>query len=478
MQPTPLHLNCTGCKIGPSPQSGRGVYAARFIPKHSLVEVSPVLFFTKEEYEIHGKYTVLDHYTFKWTDGRMALAFGLGSLFNHSDTPNTSYTLDTTTDSIRYTAIRDIEPEEELCIYYGHRLWFNSNVSHPVSNAAPSSENTNIWEELSAMGSIVDDDSPYLNGDASEAISDDDLPFTRYKLSADEEDPDSVQTVHAWVVDIEDPRQIAMMLKWIKQNNLDSPEMGHLKRIRKQANTTTLLLTTSPTAPSLPENIASKPYLLPVPSSSALTIPSLSLKSALWPTVYTPRRKGEQEAWSRGKARWAWEAMRMAVDAAVRAKTDEEVPIGACVPTPYKPVDETVVPITFTAHDTRNSAKHPLRHAVANILRQIADYRSLQSTQAKIPSEDGFQNGSNYLLTSLTVFITHEPCVMCSMALLHSRVKDVVFLFPMSETGGCGGLTCLPSLKGVNHRFGICTWKAPDSIPHACNIRINTTIDV
>lgn len=25
-----------------------------------------------------GKHTILDHYTFKWTDGRMALALGLG----------------------------------------------------------------------------------------------------------------------------------------------------------------------------------------------------------------------------------------------------------------------------------------------------------------------------------------------------------------------------------------------------------------
>jgi len=52
--------------------------ASRYIPKKTIVEISPVLFFTKQEYEEHGKHTVLDHYTFNWKDGRMALALGLG----------------------------------------------------------------------------------------------------------------------------------------------------------------------------------------------------------------------------------------------------------------------------------------------------------------------------------------------------------------------------------------------------------------
>lgn len=48
---------------------------------------------------------------------------------------------------------------------------------------------------------------------------------------------------------------------------------------------------------------------------------------------------------------------------------------------------------------------------------------------------------------------------MCSMALLHSRVKEVFYLVPMPKTGGCGSVACLPALKGVNHRYNIGRWK-------------------
>jgi len=49
---------------------------------------------------------------------------------------------------------------------------------------------------------------------------------------------------------------------------------------------------------------------------------------------------------------------------------------------------------------------------------------------------------------------------MCSMALLHSRVKEVFYIVPMPQTGGCGGSACLPALKGVNHRYSIAQWRS------------------
>jgi len=150
------------------------------------------------------------------------------------------------------------------------------------------------------------------------------------------------------------------------------------------------------------------------------------------------------------------------------------------VPPPFDFVGsaDTNPPAHFVAHDLRRSTAHPLRHAVLNVIRQVGESRILSAlggtldhatgsearSQAPGPiptyrAEDSLRNGQNYLLTSLSLFTTHEPCIMCSMALLHSRVKEIFYIFPMALTGGCGGSVCVPRLPSVNHRFMIGRWK-------------------
>ncbi|PVG04915.1 protein methyltransferase [Serendipita vermifera] len=145
------HLNIHGLKIYSTKEKGRGVYASRCIPRGTTIEISPVLFFSEEEYSDHGRYTILDHYTFIWGDGRMALPLGLGSLFNHSSSPNVTYTKRKSEDCIEYSTSKDVLPGEELVIFYGHKLWFQ-DASTPTATAEEAfTQEENVWNAMAAI---------------------------------------------------------------------------------------------------------------------------------------------------------------------------------------------------------------------------------------------------------------------------------------------------------------------------------------
>lgn len=121
--------------------------------------------------------------------------------------------------------------------------------------------------------------------------------------------------------------------RWLKQTGLEDPSLGHLKRIRKQDDRTTLLLCVDPVPPDLPSELElPDPFQVPVPSSAALTLTSLSLKTTFWPTFYAPKRKGETEPWSHGKVKWAQHAMGIVITESRKAQADGEVSLVSSPP--------------------------------------------------------------------------------------------------------------------------------------------------
>jgi SET domain-containing protein len=122
----PLKQHTLALELRSDPIKGRGVFTKEALERNVLVEISPILLFNSEEYEAHGKYTVLDQYTYCWQGG-FALALGLGSMFNHDSQPNVGFIRDIPNKLIRYVTLRPIAKDEELCISYGNHLWFEDH---------------------------------------------------------------------------------------------------------------------------------------------------------------------------------------------------------------------------------------------------------------------------------------------------------------------------------------------------------------
>jgi len=61
----------------------------------------------------------------------------------------------------------------------------------------------------------------------------------------------------------------------------------------------------------------------------------------------------------------------------------------------------------------------------------------------------------SYRLTDTTLYVTLEPCVMCAAAIVHARVRRLVFGSWDPRAGGAGSLINVFSLPGLNHRVDV-----------------------
>ena len=64
-----------------------------------------------------------------------------------------------------------------------------------------------------------------------------------------------------------------------------------------------------------------------------------------------------------------------------------------------------------------------------------------------------------YLCTGYDAFLLHEPCVMCAMALVHSRLRRVIYCVPDAQHGALGGAFKLHSQRSLNHHYAV--WRLP-----------------
>ncbi len=61
----------------------------------------------------------------------------------------------------------------------------------------------------------------------------------------------------------------------------------------------------------------------------------------------------------------------------------------------------------------------------------------------------------NYRLLGSSLYVTIEPCIMCLGALLHARLRRLVFGAPDPKGGACVSLYRLPEDTRFNHRLEV-----------------------
>lgn len=67
------------------------------------------------------------------------------------------------------------------------------------------------------------------------------------------------------------------------------------------------------------------------------------------------------------------------------------------------------------------------------------------------------QSAGNYRLPGTTLYVTLEPCVMCAGAIIHARVRRVVFGAFDPKTGAAGSVFDVLASDKHNHRVEICS---------------------
>ncbi|MBK9443803.1 MAG: tRNA adenosine(34) deaminase TadA [Comamonadaceae bacterium] len=118
--------------------------------------------------------------------------------------------------------------------------------------------------------------------------------------------------------------------------------------------------------------------------------------------------------------------MRLALAEAEKARANGEVPVGAVLVR-----RGTVI---ATGHNSPITAHDPTAHAEIVALRAAA------------------QHLGNYRLQDCELFVTLEPCSMCAGAMLHARVKRLVYGAADAKTGAAGSVTDLFALPQLNHQ--------------------------
>ncbi|XP_056292028.1 probable inactive tRNA-specific adenosine deaminase-like protein 3 isoform X1 [Pseudoliparis swirei] len=200
-----------------------------------------------------------------------------------------------------------------------------------------------------------------------------------------------------------------------------------------------------------------EPFVVQVPARAPLTRPQFELASKYWPTSFhedkrvTVALRGELFGPLQKARMHAY--MTAALTAAKAAGESGMEAVGAVA------VDPATERIVAVGHDCRGD--HPLHHAVMVCIDLVARSQGGGSSAfdgypaCRFASpEEAAASAPPYICTGYDLYVTREPCVMCAMALVHSRIGRVFYGTPSAD-GAMGTKYKIHSRRDLNHHFEV-----------------------
>ncbi|KAI9316090.1 cytidine deaminase-like protein [Dichotomocladium elegans] len=281
-------------------------------------------------------------------------------------------------------------------------------------------------------------------------------PFT--EVLSDDHTRD-LETLEVYVTSVE-PQQTKAVLGFVHKHLPPVRNLEHCRRVRKTVlsdSTFQLTLLLCEASALTLEDLKAKihehgfdgiisPERLPVSRHAPLNRAQFEAWKHLWPLVYREDTRQDPKFSS---------VDIMTIQENMRALLLEAAS-GAIVAR-ARVVDPATNRLVAQGEDTRSASGHPLHHAVMNCIDAVAKKERGDETGGRLKrksSQVAGEESSVYLCTGYDMYITHEPCAMCAMALVHSRIGRV-FYSRSSNTGCLGTLYKIHCYPSLNHHYRV-----------------------